>query len=108
MHTVVLGSAAVNGFLTGSTHIEPVTRPGVPRVFALGICVLAIAALLRTALVIRLAAFHSVIPLLRTVVLVLLTLVLLAVMASLATIGGGQPAQTGTARQPMPSTLPAR
>jgi hypothetical protein len=107
MHTLVPGSAAVNGFLTGSAHIEPVTRPGVPRVFALGICVLAIAALLRTALAVRLAAFRSVIPLLRTVVLVVLTLVLLAVMVSLATIGGGQPAPTGTAKQPMSSTLPA-
>ena len=75
--------------------------------FALGICILTIAALVRMALVIRLAAFRSVIPLLRTIVLVLLALVLLAVVVSLATVGGSQPALTGRAQHPTPNELSA-
>jgi hypothetical protein len=78
-----------------------------PRTFALGVCVLTIAAIVRTALVIRLAAFRSVIPLLRTIVLVLLTLVLLAAVVSLASVGGDQPALTGKASHPTPSELSA-
>jgi hypothetical protein len=107
MFTLVLGSAAVNGFLTGSAPVEPASSSGVPRTFALGVCIVTIAAIVRTALVIRPAAFRSVIPLLRTIVLVLLALVLLAAVVSLATVSGGQPALTGTAKQPTPSELSA-
>jgi hypothetical protein len=109
MYTLVLGSVSVNDLVTQIGHAQSATRPPVaPGAFALGICVLAIAAIIRTALVIPLATFRSVIPLLRTIILVVLTLVLLAAVVSLATVSGGRPALTGTAKHPTPSELSAR
>jgi hypothetical protein len=106
MLTLVLRSAAVNGILTGSTPAAPGATPVAPRTFAYGICILAIAALVRMALLVRLAAFHSVIPLLRAIILVLLTLVLLAAFVSHAAMGDGQPLPIATAERPAPGGVP--
>jgi hypothetical protein len=86
MFTVVLGSAAVNDLLTESAG--QVGGIDVPAPFVLGVCVLTIGAVFRTALVIRPDAFRSVTPLLRTIVLVLLTLVVMAAIVTVTPDGG--------------------
>ncbi len=92
MPTLVLGSAAVD-VLTRIGQVQPATRVGaVPEAFAAGVCILAVAAVLRAALVIHLAAFRSVVPLLRAIVLIVLIMVLLSAIS--LTVGDSPQAST--------------
>ena len=79
MNKLVLWSAAVNDLLTQHGHVLSAShRTSLPDAFVAGICVVAVVAILRAATVSHVAAFQSTIPLLRTLVLIVLTLVLLS------------------------------
>ena len=79
MNKLVLWSAAVNDFLTQHAHVlSAPQRTSFPDAFIAGICVVVVVAILRAATVRHVAAFQSVVPLLRTLVLIVLTLILLS------------------------------
>ena len=82
MPTLVVLTAAVNGFVTEIQPTDPATRPDPgPGTFVAGICVVVVIAVLRAAIVLDDAATRSVVPLLRTIVVIVLTLILLGVLA---------------------------
>jgi len=81
MNKLVLWSPAVNDFLTQHGHVlSAPQRTSLPDAVVTGVCVVVIVAILRAAMAIHIAAFESV-PLLRTLVLIVLTLVLLSAIS---------------------------